>query len=109
MDHDQLILTEIRDIRKAQAEQGRELGQINTRVAVIETSLEQLNSKLGETKEAANGTADYADDLDGRVEVLESWCEAWKSRMGRMGWALVAAILANVGTITTAILLGRKK
>ena len=104
-----MILSEIRDIRKTQNEQGREIGQINTRVAVIETSMEQINSKLGETKQTANGTADYADDIDGRVEVLEGWCQAWRGRMGRMGWALVAAVLSNMGVIITAILLGRKK
>lgn len=106
---DQLILTEIRDMRSTQMEQGKEIGQINTRVAVIETSMEQVSSKLGETKQTANGAADFTDDLDGRVEVLEGWCHAWRGRMSRIGWTLVAAVISNIGVIITAILLGKRK
>jgi len=109
VDYEQLILTEIRDVRKAQGEQGREIGTINTRLAVVETSMEQINSKLGDTKQTANGTADFTDDLDGRVESLEGWCNAFKSRASRLGWALLAFMLTQAGTWIAWIVMGRKK
>jgi archaellum component FlaC len=109
MDTEQLILTEIRDVRKAQTEQGRELGQINTRVAVIETSMEQINARLGDTKQTANGTADFTDDLDGRVEVLETWCNTFRGRASKLAWTLLAFALAQAGTWIAWLAMGRRK
>lgn len=109
MDYEQLILTEIRDVRRAQSEQGKDIGLISTRLAVVETGMEAINAKLGETKQTANGTADYTVDLDGRVEDLESWCNTMRSRASRLAWALVAFALTQVGTLTGWILMGRRK
>lgn len=109
MDTEQLILTEVRDIRRSQGDMVKEMGTFNTRLAVVETGMEQISARLGDTKQAANGTADFTDDLDGRVEVLETWCNSFKSRASKLAWSLLAFALAQAGTWIAWFAMGRRK
>lgn len=109
MDYEQMILDEVRGLRTGQGEVRDEVGKLSVRLAVVEVSMEQVSAKLGETKQTANGTADYADDIDGRVEILEGWCQTFKGRASRMGWSLFAFALAQTGTLITYLIIGRRK